>query len=185
MPAPATLALLKGARVRGGGGGHADRGGPAARRRHGIRPAAGDGTARHRVRRRFRPGRRALPGLGFVLDHLAKAPIASGELEPWAGLVRELAAEPNVTAKLSGLITEAAPDRWDAETLRPYVGVALDAFGPERLMYGSDWPVCLLAGSLPAWTATALELLNDAGLSAAERDAVFQGTATRVYGLSG
>ncbi|GAA0412404.1 amidohydrolase family protein [Microbispora corallina] len=126
---------------------------------------------------------RAVPELSFVLDHLAKPPVATGELEPWAGLVRELAAEPNVTAKLSGLITEAVWDRWDAAALRPYVAVALEAFGPGRLMFGSDWPVCLLAGSLPAWAETAGELLTDAGLTSAERDAVFGGTAERVYRL--
>lgn len=128
---------------------------------------------------------RAVPELTFVLDHLAKPPIASGELEPWAGLIRELAAEPNVTAKLSGLITEAAWDDWDAAALRPYVDVALDAFGPRRLMFGSDWPVCLLAGSLPLWTETVSALLADAGLPAADREAVFRDTATRVYHLEG
>ncbi|MEN3540419.1 amidohydrolase family protein [Microbispora sp. ZYX-F-249] len=126
---------------------------------------------------------RALPELTFVLDHLAKPPVASGELEPWAALVRELAAEPNVTAKLSGLITEADWDDWDAARLRPYADVALDAFGPGRLMFGSDWPVCLLAGALPLWAETVRALLTDAGLSAAERDAVFRGTAERVYRL--
>ncbi|XVQ89754.1 amidohydrolase family protein [Microbispora siamensis] len=128
---------------------------------------------------------RAVPELTFVLDHLAKPPVASGELEPWAGLIRELAAEPNVTAKLSGLITEAAWDDWDAAALRPYVDVALDAFGPRRLMFGSDWPVCLLAGSLPLWTETVSALLADAGLPAADREAVFRYTAARVYHLDG
>jgi L-fuconolactonase len=128
---------------------------------------------------------RAVPELTFVLDHLAKPPIASGELEPWAGLIRELAAEPNVTAKLSGLITEAVWDDWDAAALRPYVDVTLDAFGPRRLMFGSDWPVCLLAGSLPLWTETVSTLLTDAGLPAADREAVFRNTATRVYRLEG
>ncbi len=128
---------------------------------------------------------RAVPELHFVLDHLAKPPIASGELEPWAGLIRELAAEPNVTAKLSGLITEADWTGWDAAGLRPYVEVALDAFGPGRLMFGSDWPVSLLAGTLPTWAQTAQTLLADAGLSAAELDLVFQGTARRVYRLAG
>lgn len=128
---------------------------------------------------------RAVPELSFVLDHLAKPPIASGELEPWAGLIGELAAEPNVTAKLSGLITEAAWDGWDVAALRPYVDVALDAFGPGRLMFGSDWPVCLLAGSLPGWAETARFLLDGAGLSAAEQEAVLGGTAARVYRLGG
>lgn len=128
---------------------------------------------------------RAVPELTFVLDHLAKPPVASGRLEPWAGLIRELAAEPNVTAKLSGLITEAAWDDWDAAALWPYVDVALDAFGPGRLMFGSDWPVCLLAGSLPAWAETVSALLARAGLPAADREAVFRDTATRVYRLEG
>ncbi|MEO3859482.1 amidohydrolase family protein [Acrocarpospora sp. B8E8] len=127
---------------------------------------------------------RALPELSFVLDHLAKPPIASGELQPWADLVRQLAAEPNVAAKLSGVSTEAGRTNWDASVLRPYVEVALDAFGPERLMFGSDWPVCLLAGSLPAWTETARTLLADAGLTPAEQEAVFGGTATRIYHLT-
>ncbi|MEU7891176.1 amidohydrolase family protein [Microbispora bryophytorum] len=127
---------------------------------------------------------RAVPELTFVLDHLAKPPIASGELDPWAGLIGELAAEPNVTAKLSGLITEAGDD-WDAAALRPYVDVALDAFGPRRLMFGSDWPVCLLAGSLPLWSETVSALLTDAGLTAADHEAVFRTTATRVYRLEG
>ncbi|MFF0310466.1 amidohydrolase family protein [Streptosporangium sp. NPDC004379] len=126
---------------------------------------------------------RALPGLSLVLDHVAKPPIADGRLDPWAGLIRELAALPNVTCKLSGMITEARWDDWDAARLRPYAEVVLDAFGPDRLMFGSDWPVCLLAGSLPAWTDAAASLLADAGLSPAERDAVFRGTATRVYRL--
>ncbi|MEU6431234.1 amidohydrolase family protein [Microbispora sp. NPDC046973] len=128
---------------------------------------------------------RAVPELNFVLDHLAKPPIASGELEPWAGLIGELAAEPNVTAKLSGLITEATWDDWDAVALKPYTAVALDAFGPERLMFGSDWPVCLLAGSLPTWAETVRELLVHAGLSNAERDAVLGATAARTYRLDG
>jgi L-fuconolactonase len=126
---------------------------------------------------------RALPELSFVLDHLAKPPIASGGLDPWAGLIRELAASPNVTAKLSGMITEARWDDWDAAVLRPYAAVALDAFGPERLMFGSDWPVCLLAGSLSGWAETARALLTGAGLSPAECDAVMRRTATRVYRL--
>ncbi|MEU6412739.1 amidohydrolase family protein [Microbispora sp. NPDC046933] len=126
---------------------------------------------------------RALPELSFVLDHVAKPPIARGGMDPWAGLIRELAASPNVTCKLSGMITEARWDDWDAARLRPYAEVVLDAFGPDRLMFGSDWPVCLLAGSLPAWAGAADTLLAGAGLSPGERDAVFRGTAARVYRL--
>lgn len=127
---------------------------------------------------------RALPEVNFVLDHLAKPPIESGRLQPWAGLLGTLAAEPNVTAKLSGMITEAGWTTWDAAALRPYVDVALEAFGPARLMFGSDWPVCLLAGTLPAWTDTARTLLAEAGLPAEDQAEILSGTAARVYRMT-
>lgn len=123
---------------------------------------------------------RALPELTFVLDHLSKPPIASGHLEPWAPLLRELAAEPNVVAKLSGLVTEAGPD-WEVAILRPYTEFALEVFGPGRLMFGSDWPVCLLAAGYSAWAEAATELAGE--LSPTERAEVFGGTASRVYQL--
>lgn len=126
---------------------------------------------------------RALPEATFVLDHLSKPPIATGDLEPWASHLRELAAEPNVTCKLSGLVTEAGRAGWTVADLRPYADVALDAFGPSRVMFGSDWPVCLLAGSYEEVVAAAEGLT--AQLSAAERDEVFGGTAARVYRLPG
>jgi L-fuconolactonase len=122
---------------------------------------------------------RALPDVTFVLDHLSKPPIARGDREPWSALLGELAEAPNVTAKLSGLVTEADHDTWSLEDLRPYVDTALDAFGPGRLMFGSDWPVCLLAGSYDDVFNATVDLT--AGLSPAERDAVFGGTAQRVY----
>jgi len=122
---------------------------------------------------------RGLPEVAFVLDHMSKPPIARGDREPWSTLLRELAKEPNVTAKLSGLITEADHGKWSIDDLRPYVDTALDAFGPDRLMFGSDWPVCLLAGSYNDVFEAAVELT--AGLSPAEREAVFGGTAQRVY----
>ncbi|MFF4826818.1 amidohydrolase family protein [Streptomyces sp. NPDC001312] len=121
------------------------------------------------------------PGLTFVLDHLGKPPIASGEREPWATAVRALAALPNTVCKLSGLVTEADPATWTTADLRPYADVVLDAFGPDRLMYGSDWPVCTLAAGYAEVLAAARELTS--GITAAERAAVFEGTATRVYGL--
>ncbi|GAA3167129.1 amidohydrolase family protein [Planomonospora alba] len=123
----------------------------------------------------------ALPGVSFVLDHCSKPPVASGELEPWAGLVRGLAALPNVTCKLSGLVTEAGRDTWTVEDLRPYAEVVLEAFGPDRVMFGSDWPVCLLAAPYERVVEAARALV--AGLSAAERAEVFGGVAARVYGL--
>jgi L-fuconolactonase len=123
----------------------------------------------------------AVPDLVFVLDHLGKPLIAAGLTEPWARDLRRLAALPNTVAKLSGLVTEADWRRWQVADLRPYAEVALDAFGPARLMFGSDWPVCTLAASYPDVLAAAQDLT--AGLTATEREAVFSGTATSIYGL--
>lgn len=124
---------------------------------------------------------RALPELTFVVDHLSKPPIATGSVEPWAGRMRELAAEPNVYCKLSGMVTEAGPAGWTVADLRPYADTILDAFGPHRVMFGSDWPVCLPSSSYGEVVAAAEELT--AGLSADERTQVFDGTAARAYGL--
>lgn len=115
----------------------------------------------------------------FVLDHLGKPPI--GEWEPWAGFITDLAALPNVTAKLSGLVTEADWAGWRGDDLLPYDLHALESFGPDRLMYGSDWPVCTLAASYDQVLDLARTACAD--LSPAERTAVFAGTAQRVYNL--
>ncbi|MFF0221302.1 amidohydrolase family protein [Streptomyces sp. NPDC004629] len=123
----------------------------------------------------------ALPGLTFVLDHLGKPPIVSGEPGPWTADLGALAALPNTVAKLSGLVTEADPASWTTGDLRPYTEAALAAFGPDRLMFGSDWPVCTLAAPYGRVLAAARELT--AHLGAAERTAVFEGTAARVYGI--
>lgn len=123
----------------------------------------------------------SLPQLTFVLDHLGKPPVASGQLEPWATSLRSLAALPNTYGKLSGLVTEADWKTWSTEDLHPYADTALDAFGPSRLMFGSDWPVCTLAATYGQVADAAGELTDD--LSADERAEVFGGTATRVYGL--
>jgi L-fuconolactonase len=124
---------------------------------------------------------RALPQVTFVLDHLSKPPIASGALEPWASRISELAGSPNVFCKLSGMVTEADPTGWKVADLRPYAETALEAFGPERVMFGSDWPVCLLAATYAEVVAAAEELCG--GLSAAEQEMVFGGVARRAYGL--
>jgi L-fuconolactonase len=123
-----------------------------------------------------------LPGLTFVLDHLGKPPIASGELTSWAEPIRRLASLPNTVCKLSGMVTEADWGSWTVEDLRPYADTVLDAFGPGRLMFGSDWPVCRLAASYAEVVAGAHELT--AGLTPGERQEVFTGTAVRVYGLT-
>ncbi|MGV9291378.1 amidohydrolase family protein [Streptomyces sp. NPDC003719] len=122
-----------------------------------------------------------LTGLTFVLDHLGKPPIATGALEPWASDLRRLAALPNTVAKLSGLVTETAPGAWRTEDLEPYARTALDAFGPRRLLFGSDWPVCTLRADYTTVVGIADALT--AGLSPTEKDAVFGGNALRVYGL--
>ena len=123
----------------------------------------------------------AVPDLMFVLDHLGKPPIASGRTEPWEADLRRLAALPNTAAKLSGLVTEADWQQWKVADLRPYADTALDAFGPGRLMFGSDWPVCTLAAAYGDVLAAARDLTGQ--LSPAEREAVFSGTAATVYGL--
>ncbi|GIF05039.1 amidohydrolase family protein [Actinoplanes siamensis] len=125
----------------------------------------------------------ALPQLRFVLDHLGKPRIDDGPagLDRWRDGFTALAANDNVACKLSGMVTEAGP-RWTPEDLAPFVAVALDAFGPDRLMFGSDWPVCLLASDYGG-VRRALELALPS-LMAAELDAIYAGTATRIYGLA-
>lgn len=125
---------------------------------------------------------RAVPELRFVLDHLGKPRIAAGEREPWASDVRALAELPNVACKLSGMVTEADVEHWTVADLRPYADLVLEAFGPRRVMFGSDWPVSTLAASYPQVVETAMRLTE--GLTETEREAVFSGTARRIYGLA-
>jgi L-fuconolactonase len=138
------------------------------------------------VRRRELPAAlivaRDMAGLRFVIDHAAKPPIRSGMSEPWASLLRPFGELPNVSCKLSGLVTEAASTTWQVADLAPFVEIALETFGPSRLLFGSDWPVCLLAASYADVVAAAQDLT--AGLSSAERAAVFGGAAEAWYGLS-
>jgi len=121
------------------------------------------------------------PEQRFVLDHVAKPKIRAGELEPWRRNLFALAESGNVSCKISGMVTEADWDAWTPAGLRPYLDAALEAFGPERLMAGSDWPVCLLASGYGRWWETVREWIE--ALSAGERDAILGGTAARVYGL--
>lgn len=121
------------------------------------------------------------PNLRMVINHLSKPPIADQGWEPWASLMRAAAESPNVYAKISGLNTAANPETWSGEELKPYVSYALEIFGPERLMFGSDWPVALLAGDYQqVWNETQVAL---EGLDDEERSLVLGGTATRFYGL--
>jgi len=125
----------------------------------------------------------ALPEQPFVVDHIAKPEIRAGRLDPWRADVRRLAALPHVLCKLSGLVTEAAWDRWTPADLRPYLEVVLEAFGPGRLMIGSDWPVCLLAGDYATVTGAVRDFIGS--LSESEQAAVLGGNAARFYGIEG
>ncbi|MEO6594614.1 MAG: amidohydrolase family protein [Planctomycetota bacterium] len=120
-----------------------------------------------------------LPQQRFVLDHCAKPDLRGGDLTAWSAHIRALAQHPNVTCKLSGLATEAPWASWTLETLRIAFDTVLSAFGPERLMFGSDWPVCLCATSYARWVETVHALL--APLPAAARTDVWGGTAGRLY----
>jgi L-fuconolactonase len=121
------------------------------------------------------------PRQRFVLDHLGKPPIKSGKMNLWADGIRRLAESPNVFCKLSGLVTEADWQHWSAEQIYPYVSLAFQAFGPDRLMIGSDWPVCLVAGSYSRVIDVLTEYLR--GLSAEACNAVSGGNAQRFWRL--
>ena len=125
-----------------------------------------------------------LDTMTFVLDHAAKPPFTRGPdvWDEWKCGVVTLAAHPNVVCKLSGLATEANWSSWDADTLRPAVEHVLEAFGPDRLMFGSDWPVCELAGPYGEILAAANKLTESC--TSSEREQIFHRTATRVYRLA-
>jgi len=121
------------------------------------------------------------PGQRFVLDHLAKPPIKNHEIDAWAHGIRRIAAFPNVFGKLSGLVTEADWERWRPEDIRPYLDVAFASFGPARLMVGSDWPVCLVAGPYRGVMGLVKDYLQ---LQTSEtREAVLGGNAQRFWRL--
>lgn len=124
---------------------------------------------------------RAMPNLRFVLDHLAGPPIASGDLALWGRALLTLAELPNVSAKLSGLVIQADWRTWCIDDLRHPIELAVDAFGPSRLMLGSDWPMCLLAGSYSDAIDSVRYLVAD--LTGHEREDIHGGTAARVYRL--
>lgn len=121
------------------------------------------------------------PEQRFVLDHIAKPPIAAGTLSPWREQLRELAKAPNVWCKVSGMVTEAEWDGWRAEDFRPYLDVVLAAFGVERLMFGTDWPVCTLAGSYEQVHGLAADYTR--ALTAEARAKFFGGNAAEFYRL--
>ena len=124
---------------------------------------------------------RAFPEQPMVLDHIAKPPIGEKCLEPWATEIRALAKSRNLSCKLSGMVTETTWRGWKAEDFKPYLEVVLEAFGPERLMIGSDWPVCLLSAEY----REAIGLVKDfiGSLSGDEQASILGGTCARVYGI--
>ena len=122
------------------------------------------------------------PEQAFVLDHLAKPLISEGKISPWEKGLRELAGMPNICCKVSGMVTEARWKQWKADDFRPYLDVVFEAFGEERLMIGSDWPVCTLSSE---YTAT-IELVTDylRQFSVGVRDKILGANCARFYGLS-
>jgi L-fucono-1,5-lactonase len=121
------------------------------------------------------------PELAFVIDHLAKPPVAKNEINEWSAALKPIAAYPNVHCKLSGLVTEANWSSWQTDDLRPFVDFALELFGLERLIFGSDYPVCLLATSYDRVLDAFQEILK--GLSDAGRQQIFSKNAARFYRL--
>jgi L-fuconolactonase len=121
------------------------------------------------------------PDQVFILDHIAKPRIAVGELEPWASNIRELARRSHVACKLSGMVTEADVATWKPAQLQPYFDVVLDAFGPKRLLFGSDWPVCLAGAGYALWKTTVVNALR--ALSNTEQAAIFGDNACTLYRL--
>jgi L-fuconolactonase len=115
----------------------------------------------------------------FVLDHLAKPHIGDHALMPWRDHLTELARRPNVYCKISGLITEADWKTWQPQDLQPYLDVVLEAFTPARLMFGSDWPVILVAGSYDRWFQVVQNAISK--LSQSEQSRIWAGTAAEVY----
>lgn len=124
---------------------------------------------------------RRCPDVVFVLDHIGKPGIKHGLREPWFGQLRAMAALPNVVCKVSGVLTEADHAHWTTDQVKPYVAHAIDCFGFDRVMYGSDWPVSELTHGYPAWVDILDGILT--GTSEAEQRQFYRGTASRIYRL--
>jgi L-fuconolactonase len=122
---------------------------------------------------------RRFPRQPFVLDHIAKPPIKEGGMSPWREQIRELAKAPNVLCKVSGMITEADQTAWKPKDLHPYLDVVFEAFGEDRLMFGSDWPVCLLAGSYAQVLGVVREYI--ASMPASAQEKILGGNAAKFY----
>ena len=118
-------------------------------------------------------------GVLFILDHFGKPPVKQGELEPWSSQLRQLARLPNVSCKVSGLTTEADWEQWTAADLKPYFETVLESFGPNRVIFAGDWPVCTLATEYQRWVGTVAELTSL--LSAEDSAKLFCSNAERIY----
>lgn len=123
----------------------------------------------------------ALPDQPFVIDHIAKPYIAAGEIDAWKAGMQQIAKNKNVFCKISGMVTEADWRTWNYEQLQPYLDTVLEIFGPDRLMFGSDWPVCLVASSYTQWVQTVDCFVST--LSVTEQEAIWHNNATRFYHL--
>jgi len=121
------------------------------------------------------------PNQPFVLDHIAKPRIGEGSIEAWRGDIARLAERENVACKISGMATEADWKTWSEDQMRPYLDAVLESFGPRRLMFGSDWPVCLVATRYGRWVDTVKNWADR--LSADEQARIWGETAAEVYGL--
>ena len=122
------------------------------------------------------------PDVTFILDHCGVPQVRDKILDPWRSLIREIAKFPNVFCKISGLIAYADPNNWTAEDLRPYVDHAIECFGWDRVMFGSDWPVCTVSASYRQWVDVLLSLTRSAG--AANQKKLFHDNAILVYRLT-
>ena len=124
----------------------------------------------------------AFPSQPFVVDHIAKPPIKAQEIDAWMREIRQLAAHENVRCKVSGMVTEADWQHWEPDDFRPYLDVVFAAFGPQRVLYGSDWPVCNVAGGYDRALAILQDYLRP--FSASEQAQFWGDNAVRFYGLS-
>lgn len=126
---------------------------------------------------------KACPDTYFVLDHISKPYIAKGEIDGWASDIKRLGELPNVSVKISGMVTEAQWDNWSNDTFAPYINTVVEAFGPNRVMFGSDWPVCLLGGTYSDIVGIVEAVVNT--WSPSEQESFWSGTAISAYRMEG
>lgn len=126
---------------------------------------------------------RELPQVDFVVDHLAKPYIKDQKINTWSNYMRQLAAQPHVLCKVSGMVTEADWQHWTKKDFYPYLDVLFESFGPDRLMFGSDWPVCLVAAEYEQVIGLVRDYMTNVGFSAGDQAKVFGGNAARFYRL--